>query len=744
MIRKFYLLLIIYFTTFSFSYSQYNLYFNNSIPAIKNSDTLSLAWAGGLNVPQFSSIDLNGDGIKDLYCFDRAGNKSITLINTGTNNIPDYHYAPQYQTAFPKMHDWVLLADYNCDGKEDIFTYSDSSGITVYRNDYNTTSGLQFTLVSNVLYAQYPSGPAILFANSISLPTIVDIDGDGNLDIINFEPGFTYMNYFKNQSLSLYGNCDSLKFDMVAGCWGEAAAANSSCLFSLNQSCRIDAYYHPTPNPFPLHGGGGNLLALDLNGDNAKEMLIGDIISDSVVVLNNGGDSTSAHINSQSCSFPTYDTSVYIENFPACFYLDVNNDGKRDLIVAPGANNISENTNGIWYFRNDGTDASPLFHYQTKSFLQSDMIEVGEGSNPVFFDYDHDGLMDLVIGNYGYYQAGGSYVSGLSLYKNVGTNSHPVYQFITNDYGNLMSLSINLGLLDFRPAFGDIDGDGFPDMIVGDFDGNLLFCKDTTTGGYPAAFGTPVNFYQTINVGPASTPQLIDVNRDGLMDLIIGNRYGRIYYYQNTGTATNPIFTQQSTHFGNVNVTETGYVTGFAVPFMFDSAGSYRLAVGCERGYIYYYNNIDGNLGGTFNLVDSMFNYHFMNGYQGSMTSPFGSDIDGDWKLDLVVGNLCGGIQIHTSIQPPANVFEHSFMPDKVIIYPNPSDDMISFINQNPSNKMISFKIFDLLGQEIISKEITPTLKFQFSTSKIMSGIYIAKISLDNGIVLVKKLVIQH
>src|SRR4051812_8780602 len=44
-----------------------------SIPVTVNGNTLVNAWAGGLNSPQFSEIDLNGDGIKDLFVFEAEG-----------------------------------------------------------------------------------------------------------------------------------------------------------------------------------------------------------------------------------------------------------------------------------------------------------------------------------------------------------------------------------------------------------------------------------------------------------------------------------------------------------------------------------------------------------------------------------------------------------------------------------------------------------------------------------------------
>ncbi|MEE2931131.1 MAG: VCBS repeat-containing protein, partial [Bacteroidota bacterium] len=89
----------------------------------------SKAWSGGINNAQFSEIDLNLDGEKDLVIFDRTGNKLTPFIY----NNGEYIFAPIYRNFFPKLHDWVILADYNCDGKNDIYTYS-TGGFAIYKN----------------------------------------------------------------------------------------------------------------------------------------------------------------------------------------------------------------------------------------------------------------------------------------------------------------------------------------------------------------------------------------------------------------------------------------------------------------------------------------------------------------------------------------------------------------------------------------------------------------------------------
>ena len=112
-------------------YSQFfSLNQENSIPVINNNDTLKNPWTGGFNSVQISKIDLNNDQIEDLFVFDRSCNKVITFLNDNNQFI----YAPEYESKFPNdLKNWVLLRDYNNDGKKDIFSYV-SGGIGVWKN----------------------------------------------------------------------------------------------------------------------------------------------------------------------------------------------------------------------------------------------------------------------------------------------------------------------------------------------------------------------------------------------------------------------------------------------------------------------------------------------------------------------------------------------------------------------------------------------------------------------------------
>ena len=92
----------------------------------ENGTYFNSAFSGGINSGQFSEVDLNLDGIMDLVVFDKSGNKIIPYLNNNGN----YIYAPAYRNNFPNIHDWMLVADYNCDGKNDTFHFGSFLSLT--------------------------------------------------------------------------------------------------------------------------------------------------------------------------------------------------------------------------------------------------------------------------------------------------------------------------------------------------------------------------------------------------------------------------------------------------------------------------------------------------------------------------------------------------------------------------------------------------------------------------------------
>ena len=198
--------------------AQHGFHQSQDIVVKKNGVELVNPWAGGANVPQFSPIDLNNDNILDLMIFDKNGDQINCFINNGTEGIVDYHYAPEYNLKFPELEDWVLLRDYNCDNKMDIFS-SHNGGIRVYKNT-SIDEDLNFQLIGTIL-TDRGSGPTNLYVSSVDIPHIGDIDYDGDLDILTFTIIGSHVEWHKNNSVENFGTCDSLNFELEDECWGD-------------------------------------------------------------------------------------------------------------------------------------------------------------------------------------------------------------------------------------------------------------------------------------------------------------------------------------------------------------------------------------------------------------------------------------------------------------------------------------------------------------------------------------------
>ncbi len=707
----------------------------DSIPVVLDGQTLPSAWAGGLNSPQFSEIDLDGDGIKDLFAFERSLNGSLkTFINEGTPNKADYRYAPEFRSKFPILQNWALLADYNCDGKEDIFTEV-PGGVAVYRNDFNETDGLHFTLVSSLLQTQGPTGLINLFVPPADVPAITDIDNDGDLDLLTFGVSGTLVEFHKNSSMENNGNCDSLSFVLQDACWGRFAENGLNNDIILGVSCLTGGGGFIADTKSGRHSG-STLLAIDLDGDLDKELILGDISFGNMVLVTNGGNPNSAVMDAVDTEFPSNSVPVELAIFPASFYLDVNNDGKKDYLAVPNNPNASENFTSVWYYQNTGTETAPVFTYQKNNFLQDEMIEVGTGANPALVDTDADGLLDLLIGNNGYFNPTGNPAVALSLYRNVGTATSPAFEFVTRDYAGLEALSFG----GIYPSFGDLDGDGDQDMMVGDKNGMLHYFQNTAPPSNPANFVLNEPNFKGIDVGQSASPQLVDVNRDGKLDLLIGEKSGTLNYFENLGTQSNPDFdaTPTNNFFGGIDVM-IACCTGFSTPFLTeDSEGNYILLVGSEKGYLYQYTNIDGNLDGNFERTDSLF-------LQGINISISGGDLDNDGKLEVVYGECAGGVGILKQDSPTVvGLSEPSANSLDVAIYPNPSHGKI-FIDFSGSNFLMnaSLEIFDTLGKRISVQTVNTTRRIILDLSRTPSGLYFCRLTTKNGDSFVKRLIIN-
>lgn len=716
---RFHLIISLFFLTcFSLNRAQaQNTYFDfgferdPQIPVMEDGNVLSLPWAGGMNSVHFSEIDLNLDGTPDLLGFEKHGDRLLPFLRVGDH----YDYAPDYARLFPDLHDWVILYDYDHDGKADIFTYGLAS-IRVFKNISDET--LRFELVADPLQAYYYNGYTNIYASPDDYLVVDDIDGDDHLDILNFWVLGRYVHHLRNYA----AEGEPFDFRLENECWGhfaEAADNNQITLFTdCNDKLGDDDHARHT---------GSSMLLHDFSGNGLPDLLVGDVDSPYNILLYNNGTMDDARMTAQDTAFPV-NMPIRLYSMPAPSLVTLPDRPSPSLMVSPSDPSLtkSQDLNSVWVYDYD----SLLQQYtllQT-DFLQGEMIDVGSGAHPVLFDFDGDGLLDLFVANYGQFDSAKTvngwltsyFSSSVSYFQNTGTATSPEFTLQTRDFGNLKSLGLNA----LHPTFGDFDGDGSTDMMCGNQEGTLLLVphQRLMTG----AGDLTMNFAQ-VDVGECSTPQYFDLDGDGRRDLIMGNRRGLLTYYRNIGQNT-PDFQKITDTLGGVDMRdfEQSYF-GYSVPnFYRDSQLGTVLFCAGELGEVAYYKHIDANLDGDFELAEHNL-AETIHGeakafQEGRRVAAAVADITGDGKPELFLGNYAGGVALFRGAQPPAHTSVVAHETPTLRVYPNPATD---FLHIESNQTLNHIAVYDSYGRVVLKVNNVNQNSTIINTKTLSPGVYI-------------------
>ncbi|MEZ4913421.1 MAG: T9SS type A sorting domain-containing protein [Chitinophagales bacterium] len=690
-----------------------------------NAQALRFPFSGGFNNPQFSQADLDKDGIPEIFVFDRADGQVFVFENNSTPSTIQLNLVPELSNIFPKMQHWALLADYNCDGVCDIFTASSDDGITVFKGNF----------INNQLHFNETYPPLALASGEqieikpYSIPALSDIDNDGDLDILDYDSNGIFVNWFKNLQAEQNLPCENLTFDLE-NCWGQfsGAAVAVENTYILNSDCE-------EKNTAERHPGGSCMLAFDIDGDNDKDLFCGESGISSLSLLINGGSAENALMTAQDNHFPAYNVPFEMPYFAAPFAIDVNNDGFSDLLISTNNAENGSFINNCWYYQNN-QDSPATFAWQQNDFLQNETIDYNKISHPLLFNYNNDSLPDLLIGSFRENEDNGTFKS-LVLYENTGTLETPAFSFVSDD---VIDLGLMFQTTALRPSVGDIDNDGDDDLIIGDVIGLLYWYENTTAPGENAQFSFKSLLWNGQSIGKNTTPFLVDINEDGLLDLIVGEKNGNLNYFQNTGDFQNPNFSLISEYWGAVDVRQDNALVGYSVPFLWkNKQNMWQLIVGSLSGKIFAYTQIENNLTqGSFTLQsDNWGNFDYLN-----YSSPFLKDLNNDQKYELLLGNQRGGLLFFTEqnvTATPAISSSENIAPK---LYPNPAQNSVQIVMPTLSTTPVVVHIYNAQMQCIQYLESTQHTTL-LNTQNWQNGVYWIEIIQENK-KYIEKLLIFH
>jgi len=464
-------------------------------------------------------IDVTNDGAPDLFV--GMGNGTVSIYyNDGTPAAPLWLNSPDVSLS---IGDGAApaLADLDNDGDLDLLVGYEGGTLYHFKN-----TG---TLANPVWTQQTSSYGGISEPGHGLQPSFVDLDDDGDLDLLvgrggdlvwyrndgpPTNPTWTrvtggYMGFGGSSAVSpATGDWDGDgDRDLVTGeHWGVLRFFRNDGPPTWTEQ---DFSF-----PFDLHGDSAPALA-DWDDDGDLDLLIGQAHGE-VHQYTNAGSNTSPDWRPDGVLL-TLPWTNHPHAFPT--FADIDDDGDYDLFIGEGGYQEVGAGGNVHHYRNDGTPASPSWTLVTTDFLG---LDVGGWSTPVFVDIDNDTDLDLFIGDE---------VGTVTFVENTGTITTPTWAAPIRPYAGLELGSYS------APAFFDVDQDGDLDMLVGLENGSLAYVRNTGTVINPA-WELVSTQYPDIDIGDHSTPTATDVNGDGKPDLLIGDGDGglNVYLYDGPGS----------------------------------------------------------------------------------------------------------------------------------------------------------------------------------------------------------------
>jgi gliding motility-associated-like protein len=482
-------------------------------------------FAGYYSFPHF--VDIDSDGDQDVLLGTYAEsiyNSTVHLyINDGNGNFT-HDYVNGVSPAGERIT--ITTTDYNKDGDLDIIT-GDKNG--VFRYFDNTGSGVYeeqvgWSILNDLNFGTYTSAA---FGN---------LDNDGNEDlVIGGEPnsGNQTVVFVQNLGDHLYtikrgihtpfGGVDVNTY--ASPVFADVDGDNDEDVIIANNSNYLT--YFENQN--------GKFVSVASENNPFNGVATGDDFCFSYIDLNGDGNRDIVGTAEYNVQYLKFQDNTFVEQplaegpFAAIItsgvsksdFADIDADGDFDLLLSDEVNDDPETETIEWgytirFFENTGSSVNPVFEERTDSANPFASVSEEYILSPRFADIDHDGDMDVLIGEGGELHVEAPESNEFLFFENIGS----AQQFQFTYRGNLIPQYENAEY--FSPAFTDYDNDGDVDVFQGDRIGLISFYKNTNPAASISINETPIE--TEASTGSLYVDELLtvsDADNDSLSRVII-------------------------------------------------------------------------------------------------------------------------------------------------------------------------------------------------------------------------------